>query len=627
MTKTMKTPLFITAVLACMIALSGCAGMGDLNDSAGKRKGAAELAGMGKEQIPNAMSELTPEQAKDPKALEAKADSLIMINDLGSALYLYQKAHKLASKEVKPRLNTKIAFVHLREGRFQIAYNLLNAKDKPKNIAHQMWLGLGLAQMSLGDMEQAQASLQKSVASGKASWKAYNALGVIYDKMERPEKALQMFNQAIMRQPKVPALYNNRGLSYMMLGKKKSAEYSFLQALKLDGDHKLARNNLALLYSSQKRWDEARRAFNLSVGEAKAHNNVGVLMAHEGRYLDAGEQFRKAVETQPTYYSMADRYLENVRNMAQGQMAMAPAVKQPGRKKPKTADLQPAVKMALADAPKAESAQKTAKAVEKPLPIPSEPAQKVVRISAKPAAKPVQLALKEVSPVMPKPAAKPVQPALKEVSPVMPKPAAKAVEPALKEVSPVMPKPVAKAVEPASGAARIVLPMPKAPGISQESGQIISRPMPKQIDTEPNKTQAVAKPRPKPMEPAPKAVQVSAPKTGVAQPSKAVTPVMATPRIKSAESAAAPKNLRTSYVYHVQVASIRDFSKAQKLMNSYMEKGFSCHISIWKSPKGQRWFRLLLGPYENKDQMKSSLAKLTGKEGLRDYRVIRKQAG
>ena len=86
------------------------------------------------------------------------------------------------------------------------------------------------------------------------------------------------------------------------------------------------------------------------------------------------------------------------------------------------------------------------------------------------------------------------------------------------------------------------------------------------------------------------------------------------------------KKAGKSYVYHVQVASMQVFAKAQKLMNFYMNKGYSCQLNVWTSKKGQRWFRLLLGPYESKDLMQSALGKLTTKEGLKDYRVIRRQA-
>ena len=305
----------VVGLLLGLSAFAGCAGM-DMDEADDKKNAnAAQLAGIDNN-MPNAMSELTPEQAKDPKALEAKADGLVMHGDMGSALYLYQKADSLAEEKDKPRLNTKIGFVHLREGRYQIAHNILSSTPKPKEIAYQIWLGLGLAQVSLGMISEAEDSLSHALDNDNVSWKAYNALGVIHNKKDEPEKALEMFDQALRRQPKVAALYNNRGLSYMMLGRKNEAEKSFWQALKLDSGHKLARNNLALLYSSDNRWDEARRAFELSVGEAKAYNNVGVLMAHEGNYLDASEQFRKAVEKNPTYYSLADQNLENAQYMA-----------------------------------------------------------------------------------------------------------------------------------------------------------------------------------------------------------------------------------------------------------------------------------------------------------------------
>ena len=483
----------LPSLLVLMMTLAGCAGM---DESAGvKDQTAAELAGLGQEAVPNAFAELTPEQAKDPKALEAKADSLVVHDDLNSALYLYQKAIPLAAEPVQIRLNTKMGFVHLREGRYRIAYNLLLPLPKNNAIANQIWLGLGLAQMSLDQIDQAEASLQKSLKTGQASWKAYNAMGVIYNKHKKPQEALEMFDQALRLRPEIPALYNNRGLSYMMLGNYKDAESSFWQALKLDSDYKLARNNLALLYSSQKRWDEARTAFNRSVGEAKAHNNVGVLMAHDGEYLGAREQFRLAVEKLPTYYTLADRNLEDVKNMARSEIT----------------------KPAGEDLPK--------------------PAPKKAKLTSKP--------------------------------------------------------PEADQAKTAPDAAEQndikVQLVGAAPGSDDGDGQtanVVAQ-------------QAVAVEKPQKSEAAPESQPVH--------------------KTESPE--------KSAYIYHVQIASLRDFARAQTLMNDYMAKGYSCQLDIWTSKKGQRWFRLLLGPYTSKTLMDSALGELTHKEGITDYKVIRRQAG
>ena len=279
-----------------------------------------------------------------------------------------------------------------------------------------------------------------------------------------------------------------------MLGKNKDAEASFWQALKLDSDYKLARNNLALLYSSQKRWDEARSAFNRSVGEAKAHNNVGVLMAHEGEYLGAREQFRLAVEKLPTYYTLADRNLEDVKNMARSEVA-----------NPVTDDLpKPAPKKAKLSSKRPEADQaKTADADE----------QKDIK---------VQL------------------------------------------------------VGAASGS---------DDGDGQTANVVAQH--------------AVAVEKPQKSGPAPEPEPVD--------------------KMESPE--------KSAYVYHVQIASLKDFSRAQTLMNDYMAKGYSCQLDIWTSKKGQRWFRLLLGPYTSKKLMNSALGQLTHKEGITDYKVIRRQAG
>ncbi|MBU1156838.1 MAG: tetratricopeptide repeat protein [Proteobacteria bacterium] len=301
--------LLATALLAGLglILLGGCAGS-QQNNARWLQRGEAEAL--------LAAHSATPEKSPDPDRMPATASDMEAQGDIMASqgsIYNAMNNYRLALKEAKgpsrQRLEGKLAGLDLRMGRYEEAQKSFArlCAQQPGNAV--FWQGQGLCQMGLGDLAGAEKSLTRAVSLDPSLWRAQNLLGVIHNRRGQPRQAMNAFRSALQSRPNNPALYNNLALALAMAGDLRGSEASLRRALALDPEHRLAANNLGLLLARQGRDDEAFQVFARSQGVAKAHNNMGVILAWQGRTLQAQEQFRLAVQTLPRYYPLATRHL------------------------------------------------------------------------------------------------------------------------------------------------------------------------------------------------------------------------------------------------------------------------------------------------------------------------------
>lgn len=300
--------------LIVILSLGLCACAGKTNTS---------LRGMSKKEIDEfdakkaARQKFDEQQANvisDPKQVEAHGDRLASQGIFLAALFEYNRALQLAKPDQHYHLRTKIATTNLHNKHFAQAEQVFTVLSKKDPVNAFIWEGLGFSLFFQGKYDEAEKALRKAVRLGSKRWKSLNALGVIYNKKKKSVTALQFFDQALKLNPTEPSIHNNCGLALMQTDDLGGAERSFQRALGLAPDYHRARNNLGLLYARQDRWSEALLFFETGLGTAIAQNNIGCLLARKGDYIKAGEHFRKAVETAPSYYSLAAKHLDLVQN-------------------------------------------------------------------------------------------------------------------------------------------------------------------------------------------------------------------------------------------------------------------------------------------------------------------------
>jgi tetratricopeptide (TPR) repeat protein len=260
--------------------------------------------------------EVKEEVKETPFSLEVKGDRQAGTGDWLSAAFHYNRALPLAGEKDKPRLLAKMAQTYLRGQQWAQAEAAFNTLTESKPDDASAWQGLGLARLALSQPDPAQVALTRALALNPKLWPSLNGLGILANWQGQPRQAQGYFEKALLLEPNSAVLHNNRGLSFLLQDLLERAEASFRRALALNPNYPLAANNLGLALTRQGKDREALLAFGRAVGQAEAHNNLGCLMAWQGKLPEAAEQFRTAQRSKPNYYDLATRHLSQVQGPA-----------------------------------------------------------------------------------------------------------------------------------------------------------------------------------------------------------------------------------------------------------------------------------------------------------------------
>ncbi len=127
-------------------------------------------------------------------------------------------------------------------------------------------------------------------------------LAVGYFEQGQTKVALDELKQAIASDPSFPDAYNLRGLIYMRLNDMRQAEDSFRRAVALNPRDSNVQHNYGWLLCQQGRYDEAQRAFDVTManptygGRAKTLMAQGLCQARAGRAADAEHSLARSYE-------------------------------------------------------------------------------------------------------------------------------------------------------------------------------------------------------------------------------------------------------------------------------------------------------------------------------------------
>lgn len=238
-----------------------------------------------------------------PEALQ-RGDLAVANGDLDKGLFLYVSALEL--DENNPQALARIGQVHASRGNPQLAelaFRWSLQKD-PRNPV--VLSELGIIELKKRDYIQARQHLEQSVALDHRNPRAHNALGVIADLDGDYKRAQGHYQQAIAGAPGSASLFNNLGYSRYLGGDLKGAIAAFREALLADPDYQLAWRNLALVYTREKRYDEAVEALAKVQDLPKAYNDVGYVAMIGGKLDDANGLFEEAKRRSADFYTLAD---------------------------------------------------------------------------------------------------------------------------------------------------------------------------------------------------------------------------------------------------------------------------------------------------------------------------------
>ncbi len=135
--------------------------------------------------------------------------------------------------------------------------------------------------------------------------KPHNNLGLSYQALNMPDKALEQFLIAVKLSPDYALAHYNLGNSYLAFNMNGKAIEQFQIAVNLKPDYAEAYNNLGLAYQAFNMPDKAEEQFLIAIklkpDDADAHNNLGNSYLAFNMTGKAVEQFLIAIELKPDY--------------------------------------------------------------------------------------------------------------------------------------------------------------------------------------------------------------------------------------------------------------------------------------------------------------------------------------
>jgi Flp pilus assembly protein TadD len=171
-----------------------------------------------------------------------------------------------------------------------------------------------IANIMLGKPLIAQAFADSAIASGKASWRAWNAKGVICDYKGDWNGADEAFAAAARMKPDEAAILNNQGWSMILRGKWARALGPLEQAAILDPKSSRIRNNLELARAALANDLPERRPGETDSDFAARLNDAGVAAELRGDRARAIAAFSQAIAANDSWYARAANNLEKAQH-------------------------------------------------------------------------------------------------------------------------------------------------------------------------------------------------------------------------------------------------------------------------------------------------------------------------
>jgi tetratricopeptide (TPR) repeat protein len=132
---------------------------------------------------------------------------------------------------------------------------------------------------------------------------------------KKPDEAILELQRALAHEPNSPEIHLDLARAYHLKGQDALAEAELKRSLSLDLHNDQARYTLGYTYIEQKRFPEARKAFQdvltLNPKSADAHNALAYIAAQEGNHEAAIAEYRMAIELDSEngdYYSLGASY-------------------------------------------------------------------------------------------------------------------------------------------------------------------------------------------------------------------------------------------------------------------------------------------------------------------------------
>jgi protein O-mannosyl-transferase len=179
--------------------------------------------------------------------------------------------------------------------------------------------GLGAAAYrQTGYFKNSRTLFEQAVLVNPGNWLALNNLGITYNKMEKPQEAIECFKKALLKKPVFVEALNNLAGTLVKTGHMEEALAYYCKAIEVMPGFSGTYYNLAVALESSGQLKEAEKNYEMALRinprNAEALNNLGVLQERSGRTGEGTKNIKKALEIKPGYaeahYNMGNLLLK-----------------------------------------------------------------------------------------------------------------------------------------------------------------------------------------------------------------------------------------------------------------------------------------------------------------------------
>lgn len=242
----------------------------------------------------------TTSPSADPLGEAAHA---IAAGRLDQARIMVAAAIKNGAKgEAVERLLADLAF---RSGDFHLALGRYEALLKTNSGNAFLAERAGIAAIKTGDLARAAVYLERATESSAASWRAWNARGVVADHDGNWNLADLAYSKASTLKPDQPEVVNNLGWSLLIRGSWAEAVEQLERAAALDPASQRIADNLDLARTAVNEDLPRRRRGERESDWAARLNDAGVIARVRGDKQRAIAAFARAIEARSQWFERA----------------------------------------------------------------------------------------------------------------------------------------------------------------------------------------------------------------------------------------------------------------------------------------------------------------------------------
>lgn len=261
------------------------------------------------------------EAKRKPKAEDAKPetaapidlsalDEAITANRLVQARTLLEQAQMAGQSGVM--LDLLKAEYDQAQGQTDLALAGFGLLTKKPEVAARANQGAGIAAIRSKRIDDALVYLTAATAADTGQWRAWNALGVVYDIKRNWTAAESAYANGLAARPNSGEILANRGYSRLLQRRFTEALPDLQQARKLLPENDKVETNLRLALALS---GDYENAIGISAGDAdlaKRLNNAGYAAWLRGDIAEAKAYLNRAMELSETYYDRAANNLAAV---------------------------------------------------------------------------------------------------------------------------------------------------------------------------------------------------------------------------------------------------------------------------------------------------------------------------